>query len=96
MARIGRRTTIEWIKEDYTSNPFRFVCEVIGMISNLIASLILMWYSPNPPMFVAYIFFLVATCFLMYGAFSRKSFGFTVMYLVYLAIDGIGFIKTLL
>jgi hypothetical protein len=32
----------------------------------------------------------------MYGAFSRKSFGFTVMYLVYLAIDGIGFIKTLL
>ena len=96
MARIGRRTTIEWIKEDYTSNPFRFVCEVIGMISNLIASLILMWYSPNPPMFVAYIFFLVATCFLMYGAFSRKSFGFTVMYLVYLAIDGIGFLKTLL
>ena len=96
MARIGRRKTIEWIKEDYTSNPFRFVCEVIGMISNLIASLILMWYSPNPPMFVAYIFFLVATCFLMYGAFSRKSFGFTVMYLVYLAIDGIGFVKTLL
>tara|TARA_B100002019_G_C21092921_1_gene509549 strand:- start:286 stop:576 length:291 start_codon:yes stop_codon:yes gene_type:complete len=96
MARIGRRTTIEWIKEDYTSNPFRFVCEVIGMISNLIASLILMWYSPNPPMFVAYIFFLVATCFLMYGAFSRRSFGFTVMYLVYLAIDGIGFVKTLL
>jgi len=58
--------------------------------------LILMWYSPNPPMFIAYIFFLVATCFLMYGAFSRISFGFTVLDLVYLAIDGIGFIKTLL
>ena len=96
MARVGRRKTIEWIKEDYKSNPFRFICEVIGMFSNLIASLILMWYSPNPPMFIAYIFFLVATCFLMYGAFSRKSFGFTEMYLVYLAIDGIGFIKTLL
>ena len=96
MARVGRRKTIEWIKEDYKSNPFRFICEVIGMFSNLIASLILMWFSPNPPMFIAYIFFLVATCFLMYGAFSRKSFGFTAMYLVYLAIDGIGFIKTLL
>ena len=96
MARIGRKSTLAWIKEDFTSNPFRFYCEVIGMISNLIASLILMWYSPNPPMFIAYIFFLVATCFLMYGPFSRKSFGFTVMYLVYLAIDGIGFIKTLL
>ena len=96
MARVGRRKTLEWIKEDYRSNPKRFCCEVVGMISNLIASLILMWYSPNPPMFIAYIFFLFATFFLMYGAFSRKSFGFTVMYLVYLAIDGIGFIKTLL
>ena len=96
MARVGRRKTLEWIKEDYRSNPVRFVCEVIGMTSNLIASLILMWFSPNPPMFIAYIFFIFATFFLMYGAWSRKSFGFTMMYLVYLGIDGIGFIKTLL
>ena len=84
------------MKEDYNSNPLRFSCEVIGMISNLIASLILMWFSPYPPMFIAYIFFLIATAFLMYGAGSRKRFGFTVMYLVYLGIDGIGFIKTIL
>jgi len=55
-----------------------------------------MWYSPNPPMFVAYIFFLIATFFLMYGAWSRRSFGFTFMYLVYLGIDGVGFVKTIL
>ena len=59
MARIGRKSTLKWIQEDYRSNPVRFCCEVIGMISNLIASLILMWYSPNPPMFLAYIFFLI-------------------------------------
>ena len=96
MARIGRKSTLQRIKEDYRSNPMRFCFELVGMISNLIASLILMWYSPNPPMFIAYIFFLIATVFLMYGAWSRKSFGFTVMYLVYLCIDGVGFIKTLL
>ena len=96
MARIGRKKILKWIIEDYKSKPVRFITEVSGMIFNLMASLILMWYSPNPPMFIAYIFFLVATCFLMYGAFSRRSFGFTVMYLVYLAIDGIGFIKTIL
>ena len=93
MARIGRRKTIEWIEEDYTSNPFRFVCEVIGMISNLIASLILMWFSPNTCMFIAYIFFIFATFFLMYGAWSRKSFGFTMMVLVYLVMDGVGVFK---
>lgn len=66
------------------------------MISNLVASLILMLYSPNPPMFWAYIFFLLASALLLGSAYSRRSFGFTVMYVVYLGIDGIGFVKTLL
>ena len=96
MARVGRRKTIEWIKQDYKSNPFRFCCEVTGMISNVVAALILMWYSPNPPMFWAYIFFLIATILLIFGAWSRRSFGFTMMYIIYLCIDGIGFLKTLL
>ena len=56
MARSGRKEVITWIREDYQSNKVRFVAEVIGMLSNLIASLILMWFSPNPPMFWAYIF----------------------------------------
>mgnify|MGYP000971232096 CR=1 FL=1 len=96
MARVGRRKTLEWIKQDYKSNPFRFCCEVLGMVSNVIAALVLMWYSPNPPMFWAYIFFLIATALLIFGAWSRRSFGFTVMYIIYLGIDGIGFLKTLI
>ena len=66
------------------------------MTLNLMAAIILMWYSPNPPMFWAYIFFILASGLLMVAAFSRKSFGFTFMYIVYLMIDGIGFLKTLL
>ena len=96
MARIGRKKILKWIIEDYKSKQIRFITEVSGMIFNLMASLILMWYSPNPPMFWAYIFFLLASVLLMSAAFSRKSFGFTFMYIVYLAIDGIGFLKTLI
>lgn len=96
MSRIGRKRTIEWIKEDFRENKKRFMVEVTGMISNLMASLILMWYSPHPPMFWAYLFFILASALLMWAAFSRKSFGFTLMYVIYLGIDGIGFIKTLL
>jgi len=96
MARIGRKNVINWIREDYRTNPFRFFCEVVGMASNLVASGILMWFSPNPPMFWAYIFFLIATVLLMGAAISRRSFGFTVMYIAYLAMDGIGFIKTII
>ena len=96
MARVGRKKVLQWIKEDYKSHPVRFITEVAGMIANLMASMVLMWYSPNPPMFLAYIFFLTASVLLMSAAFSRKSFGFTFMYLAYLLIDGIGFIKTLI
>jgi hypothetical protein len=49
-----------------------------------------------PPMFWAYIFFLVASALLLWAAYSRRSVGFALMYLVYLGIDGIGFLKTLL
>lgn len=86
---------MSWIKEDYNSNPLRFITEVTGMLANIGASLILMWYSPTPPMFWAYVFFLTASVLLMSAAFSRKSFGFTLMYLGYILIDGIGFFKTL-
>ena len=68
MARVGRKTVLGWISEDYKSNPQRFLCEVVGMISNLIASIILMWYSPNPPMFYAYIFFIIASILFYTGA----------------------------
>lgn len=95
MARAGRKKVLDWIKEDYKSHPVRFMIEVLGMIANLIASIILMIYSPTPPMFWAYVFFLTASALLMSAAFSRKSFGFTAMYFTYLIIDLIGFIKTL-
>ena len=97
MARYNRKRVImEWVQEDYKSHPVRFIAEIVGMVSNLMASIILMWYSPNPPMFAAYIFFLIASALLMTCALSRKSVGITLMYLLYLGIDGVGFIKTLL
>jgi len=96
VSRIGRKDTLNWIKKDFRSNPKRFAYEVVGMVSNLIASLILMWYSPNPPMFWAYLFFILASVLLMTAAYRRKSFGFTLMYVIYLGIDGIGFIKTII
>ena len=75
--------------------PIRFVTEVSGMIFNPMAALILMWYSPIHPCF-GLTFSSPASVLLMSAAFSRKSFGFTFMYIVYLAIDGIGFLKTLI
>jgi hypothetical protein len=96
MARYNRRKVMEWIQEDYRSHPMRFIAEITGMISNLLASTILMWYSPHPPMFAAYIFFLIASALLMTCALSRKSVGISLMYLLYLGIDGVGFLKTLL
>ena len=91
-----KNEVLNWIRQDFASNPFRFAMEIVGMISNLIASLILMIYSPNPPMFYAYIFFLIASVLLIASAISRRSTGLSIMYATYLGIDGVGFIKTLI
>lgn len=91
-----KNEVVNWIRQDFNTNPLRFLMEIVGMTSNLIASLILMIYSPNPPMFYAYIFFLLASVLLIASAISRRSTGLTVMYITYLGIDGVGFIKTLI
>ena len=95
MARGSRKTVLQWIQDDYTSHPVRFVIEALGMIFNLSAALLMAFMSPTPNMFWVYILFLTATSFLILAAVHRKSTGFLVMYVGYLLIDGFGFIKTL-
>ena len=65
-----------------TNQSQRFLCEVVGMISNLIASIILMWYSPNPPMFYAYIFFIIASILLMGAALSEIIWFYTYVHYI--------------
>tara|TARA_R110000823_G_scaffold75450_16_gene172662 strand:+ start:410 stop:709 length:300 start_codon:yes stop_codon:yes gene_type:complete len=88
--------TLAWIRQDWKSNPIRFLAEVFGFLFNFIAATLIAITSPNPPMFYAYIFYIMASVLLIFAAYSRKSTGFTVMYVMFLSIDGIGFVNAIL
>lgn len=86
---------LNWIKEDFNTHPWRFAAESIGMTLNLAAAMTMAVYSPNPPMFEVYIIFLIASIFLISAAISRRSTGFTVLYIGFILIDLVGFFNTL-
>ena len=86
-----RKAVIGWVREDLGKNPYRFLCEAIGMSTNFAACIWMALTSPTPPMFNIYILFLIATFFLLGCAISRGSTFFTLMYVGFLIIDGIGF-----
>lgn len=91
IGRQNRKVIINWIHEDFGNNPYRFSAEAIGMLANFAACIWMALTSPTPPMFNIYILFLVATTFLLGCAISRGSTFFTLMYIGFLFIDGIGF-----
>ena len=96
MDRQTRKVVLEWIHDDFGKNPLRFVCEALGMSTNFAACIWMAMTSPTPPMFEIYILFLIATSFLLGCAVSRGSTFFTMMYVGFLIIDGIGFYNAII
>jgi hypothetical protein len=85
-----------FIRNDFKSNKVRFVAEVCAMSSNLFVAILLLITTPHPPMIAAYVGWLTATSLLLVCSYNRRSFGMVTMYAVYILIDGLGLIKTIL
>ena len=83
-------STQEFIIKDFKSHPYRFCLEASGMLMNFVACIIMAMLSPTPPMATVYVFFLIASILLLTSALSRRSTGFTVMYIGFLIIDSVG------
>lgn len=88
-------STKEFIVRDLKDNPVRFALESIGMFINFTACIIMAMYAPTPPMVTVYLFFLVASVLLLISALTRGSTGFTIMYIGFIIIDGIGLYNSL-
>ena len=87
--------TIEWIKDDWRSHPFRFVVEVVAWAISIGCSITMALTVPTPPLLILYPIW-IAGC-AMYGcaAYTRKSFGMLANYLLLTTIDTIGLIRML-
>lgn len=95
--RLHAEKTLEFIRNDWRSNPLRLCLEVYNWVMNVTIALIFMLVAPAPPpMIWIYPLFLTTLCVSMYSALSRESFGLFMTGLTIFIIDSIGFIRVLL
>ena len=87
---------LSYIKNDYSTNPFRFVVEVTAWIISVGCSVTMALTVPTPPLLILYPIF-ISQC-IMFGwcAYSRRSFGMIANYALLVAIDCVGLVRMLI
>jgi hypothetical protein len=83
--------TLEWIRNDYESNRFRFVMELFAWIISIGCSITMAGTVPNPPLVALYPAWITGCAIYAWCAWSRRSFGMLANYLLLVAIDLVGF-----
>ena len=89
------KPTLEWIKDDYKTSPFRFILELTAWAISIGCSITMATTVPNPPLIVLYPIWIVGCAIYAWAAYTRKSFGMLANYLLLVSIDSIGLIRML-
>ena len=87
--------TFEWIKDDYRTNPFRFVLELLAWAISVGCSITMAVTVPNPPLLLLYPVWISGCGIYAYAAYTRKSFGMLANYILLTSIDTLGLIRML-
>ena len=89
------RPTFEWIKDDYSSNKFRFAVELLAWAISIGCSITMATTVPTPPLLTLYPIWIVGCAMYAWAAYTRQSFGMLANYLLLTTIDTIGLIRML-
>ena len=89
------RPTIEWIRDDWNSNRYRFIVELLAWAVSIGCSLTMALTVPNPPLLILYPIWIAGCAMYTWAAYSRKSFGMLANYLLLTTIDTIGLMRML-
>ena len=90
------RNILSYIKNDYSTNPVRFIVEVTAWMLSIGCSVTMALTVPTPPLLILYPIF-ISQC-IMFGwcAYSRRSFGMIANYALLVAIDCVGLVRMLI
>lgn len=89
------RPTVEWIRDDFRSNPWRFFFELLAWAISIGCSITMALTVPNPPLLTLYPIWIVGCSIYAWAAYTRKSFGMLANYLLLTTIDTVGLIRML-
>ena len=87
------RPTFEWIRDDFKSNSFRFILELIAWGISIGCSITMAVTVPNPPLLTLYPIWIAGCAIYGWAAYTRKSFGMLANYLLLVTIDTIGLVR---
>jgi hypothetical protein len=90
------KPTIDWIKNDFISNRFRFVIELVAWVISIGCSITMAITVPNPPLLSLYPVWILGCGLYAWAAFTRKSFGMLANYMLLVTIDSVGLIRMVL
>ena len=83
----------KWIKDDWRSNPVRFVAEFTAWLLSIGCSITMALTVPNPPLLALYPVWIIGCSLYLWAAFTRKSFGMVANYFLLTTIDTVGLIR---
>lgn len=89
------RPTFEWIRNDWNSNRFRFIVELMAWAISIGCSITMALTVPNPPLLYLYPVWISGCAMYAWAAFTRKSFGMLANYVLLTTIDSIGLFRML-
>ena len=89
------KPTLDWIRDDWKSNKFRFCIEVLAWAISIGCSITMAATVPNPPLLVLYPIWIAGCAMYAWASYTRKSFGMLANYLLLVTIDTIGLIRML-
>ena len=82
-----------WIKDDYSSNRFRFFIEIMAWAISIGCSITMSLTVPNPPLLVLYPIWITGCAMYAWASYTRKSFGLLANYILLTTIDSIGLLR---
>lgn len=87
--------TLRWIKDDWRSDKFRFLIELLAWAVSIGCSITMAVTVPNPPLLLLYPIWIGGCAMYAWASWTRKSFGMLANYILLVSIDTIGLIRML-
>ena len=84
-----------WIHDDYTTNRFRFVVEVLAWAISIGCSITMAATVPNPLLLAMYPIWIMGCAMYAWASWTRKSFGMLANYILLVTIDSVGLVRML-
>jgi hypothetical protein len=90
------KPTFDWIRDDWRSDKFRFIVELLAWAISIGCSITMATTVPNPPLLTLYPIWIAGCAMYAWAAWTRRSFGMLANYLLLVTIDSVGLVRMII